>query len=67
MQVGDAEEEGWEVSTDGEAQSELERGSVESAKQVEEMGDRAATIVGPLNQGIRPFLKISLLEFHKNW
>ena len=28
---------------------------------------RAATIVGPLNEGIRPFLKIPLLEFHKSW
>ena len=28
---------------------------------------RAATIVGPLNEGKRPFLKIPLLEFHKSW
>ena len=27
----------------------------------------AATIVGPLNEGKRPFLKIPLLEFHKSW
>ena len=39
----------------------------ESAIENVESQSRAATIVGPLYEGKRPFLKIPLLEFHKSW